>query len=100
MTKKCVTVVLANYSSYEELWQTMTNYDVTIANYDVTSYLPEVNYSSQVSVIELPGATFRLKPYRFAMKEDPEDFRLSLRDGSWVSSDQTDELASVVCLYT
>jgi len=65
----------------------------SLANYDVTSYSPEVNY-------ELPGATFRYKPYRFATKEDPEDFRLSLRDGSWVSNDQTDELASIVCLYT
>jgi len=77
-------------ANYDEL---MTNYDVTIANYDVTSYSPEVDY-------ELPGATSRYKPYRFATKEDPGDFRLSLQDGSWVSSDQTDELASVVWLYT
>ena len=59
-----------------------------MANYDGTSYSPEVSYSGQATVVELLGMTFRLKPYRFATKEDPEDFRLSIRDGSWVSSDR------------
>jgi len=57
----------------------MTNYDVTIANYDVTSHPPEV-------VCELLGRPLSISLYRFASKEDPEDFRLSLRDGSRVTS--------------